>query len=111
VSTNPAFRLNSRVITELFIGLSCLQAFYLFVANPTKKRNSSAPAFASAPRLPIPRIATRKGATAEIGCASLPVLAPLRNAGDHSAFRGEDRKKLDDDQIGAFDPERESPFL
>jgi ketopantoate reductase len=61
VSTNPAFRLNSRVITELFIGLSCLKAFYLFVAHPTKKRNSSAPAFASAPsanRTALSRIAS-----------------------------------------------------
>jgi hypothetical protein len=26
-------------------------------------------------------------------------------------FAGKTGKKLDDDQIGAFDPERESPFL
>ena len=84
MSTNPAFRLNSRVIAELFIGLSCLQAFYLFVVHPTKKRNSSASAFASAPRLPIPRKATRKGATAEMGCASLPPLAPFGPADPHS---------------------------
>src|ERR1700730_15353918 len=34
VSTNPALKLKSRVMTELFIGRSCLRAFYIFVVHP-----------------------------------------------------------------------------